>query len=484
VKRIHRTPILVLVGALLVLAVVYRNGEGAASTPAPAAATADDPGLPPPDARSVSWFCAEGTSTPDGRAAETVVVTSIADTPVSATVTVMPGGDAAPVSHTYRVAPHQEIRVPVSDVLVAPEPGVVVEIVGGQAAVAHELRAADDIATEPCARRASPSWYFASGTTVRGSQQFLVLFNPFGDDAVVDVSMLTDTGVQEPDQLQGLGVPHRSRVSIPIHDLVPRQELVAIEVQARTGRVVAERSMIFDGSTPDTGPARRGISLSLGSTSPHRAWDIAAGSTVGGGSAQVAVANFGDVSSNVEVDVLLGDDQTLTPLTAAVPARAVVTLDVSDRVPADSQFAVRVLARTSRGAEPPVVAEMLSWWPDSSATTSVATTLGSTTPARRWVVPLPDADVDATLTVLNPGTSPITAEVLAFGADGSNPRSAPAAGIDGGKFATFDLHDLGLGGARTIVVQSDQAMVVGLGLLGPDGGSSMAAVPDYAYGGI
>src|SRR5262249_48799871 len=156
---------------------------------------------------------------------------------LTATVTVMPGADAAPVSRTVRVPPRREVRIAVADVLATAEPGVVVEVVGGQAAVAHELRTSDDIATEPCSRRAAPDWYFAAGTTVRGSQQFLVLFNPFGDDAVVDATALTDTGVQEPDQLQGLGVPRRSRVTIPIHDLVPRQELVALAVHARTGRV-------------------------------------------------------------------------------------------------------------------------------------------------------------------------------------------------------------------------------------------------------
>ncbi|MFI5045418.1 MAG: DUF5719 family protein [Acidimicrobiia bacterium] len=478
----HRTPILVLVGALVVLAIVYRNNDAAAPAPRTEQATLDDPGLPSPDALSASWFCAEGTSTPDGRAAETVIVTSVADVEISATVTVMPGGDVAPVSRTLRVAPHREVRLAVADVLATPEPGVVVEVVGGQAAVAHELRTADDIATEPCARRASPEWYFASGTTVRGTQQYLVLFNPFGDDAIVDVTVLTDTGVQAPDQLQGLGVQRRSRVSIPIHDLVPRQDLVALEVHARTGRVVAERSMIFDGTVPENGPARRGISLSLGAISPRRTWDLPYGSTIDGGTTRLGVANFGSISSNVEVDVLIGDDQTLTPLAVSVPARGVVSMDVGDRVPAGSHFAVRAYARTSEGTSPPLVVEMLSWSPEASASTSVATTLGSTQPARRWVVPLPDVDADVTISVINAGSAPATAEVRVYGVNGAAPSSAPAAAIDAGKFATFSLGELGLGGARTVFVTSDGDVVVGLGLLGNAGGSSMAAVPDFGYG--
>ena len=143
----------------------------------------------------------------NGRADETILIASIADTRVDATITVMTGGDAAPATQHVRLEPREQLEVPVSTITVAAEPGVVVEIVGGQAIVSHELVGQGDLAVEPCARAASTDWYFANGTTVRGSQQFLVLFNPFGDDAIVDVTFVTDSGVMEPDQTQGIVVP-------------------------------------------------------------------------------------------------------------------------------------------------------------------------------------------------------------------------------------------------------------------------------------
>ena len=292
------------------------------------------------------------------------MVASVADEPIAATVTVMPGGDASPASRTFRLQPRTEERVRVADVLATPEPGVVVEVVGGQAVVAHEVTAGSDVASEPCARRAADDWYFAAGTTVRGAQQFLALFNPFGDDAIVDVSFLTETGVQEPDALQARGVPRRSRVGIPIHDFVPRQQLVGIEVRARSGRVVAERSQIFDGTTPDGGPARSGIALSLGAAAPRREWSLPYGTTEESGGAFVGVANFGSTASNVEVEVVLEGEQSLSPLSLPVPARGVVAVDVSERVPAGSHYAVRArYARTVEGSSSPIVVEVLASWP-------------------------------------------------------------------------------------------------------------------------
>src|SRR5262249_39054528 len=152
------------------------------------------------------------------------------------------------------------------DIVASPEPGVVVEVVGGQAVVSHQLTGQGDFALEPCARSASTDWYFANGTTLRGSQQFITLFNPFGDDAIVDVSFLTDAGEQEPDATQGLVVPRRSRVSVPVQDALERQTVVAAHVHARAGRIVAERTQLFDGTSSEGVPLRKGIAVSLGAT--------------------------------------------------------------------------------------------------------------------------------------------------------------------------------------------------------------------------
>ncbi len=225
----------------------------------------------------------------------------------------MTGGDPPSVSKHLRVEPRDQVEVPVSTMTAVAEPGVVVEVVGGQAIVAHQVVGQDDLAVEPCARDAATDWYFANGTTVRGAQQFIVLFNPFGDDAIVDISFLTDTGVLEPDQTQGVVVPRRSRVSVPVHQAVERQTLIAAHVHARAGRVVAERSQFFDGSVSDGVPVRKGIALSLGSVSPGRSWEFAFGDGENGVAQSVAIANFGDRPTSVEVSVRLADEETIVP---------------------------------------------------------------------------------------------------------------------------------------------------------------------------
>ena len=486
-RRPPRLPILLIVIAAVVAAAVYQgrdttstaNNTGATDGAALAAV-----GVPPSAAVSTSWFCAEGTSNDGGRADETILVGNVSKSEVRATITVMPGGDAKPVSRELTVAPGGEERVKVASILATAEPGVVVEAVGGRAVVSHSLEHNGDLAVEPCSRTTSSSWYFAAGTTVKGSEHYLVLFNPFGDDAIADVSFITDTGVQQPDNVHGLVIPRRSRVSVAVHDLVPRQERVATAVHLRAGRIVAERDQIFDGTAPDTGPTRTGIAVSLGATATARQWVIPAGTSTNGGTSTVAVANYSNLDTEAEVAILLPNGQTASPQSVKVASRQVVNVDFTNRVPVDSPYSVVVRSRSAEGATEPVVAESLSWWPASSPTTGVASTLGPGRAARRWVVLLPDVDADAVLTVTNTGTKPVTAALLpASQIDrATGPTSEPERAVAVNSITSFTV--LNLRTSRgALVITADHPVYVGLTVLGAAGASTSAAFPDYEYTG-
>jgi hypothetical protein len=439
-------------------------------------------GVPAADVASSAWYCAAGTSTPDGPATETVVVASLARSELRVTVTVMPGGDTPPAHETLRLAPGEQVSVPVADVLATAEPGVVVETVGGPAAVSHVLEHGGDIAEEACTRTAADNWYFASGTTVEGSGQDLLLFNPFGDDAIVDVSFVTDTGAQEPSGLQALVVPRRSRITIPVQDSVFRQTRVAAHVHARAGRVVAEQTQTFDAVEVE-GVRRTGIALSAGATSPAPAWRVPAGTTRDGGRVQVALANFSDADTRVAVKAVLVGGRGLPAQTVRVPAQGVVVVDVTLRVPVDTDLAVTATVQAaSDGRRVPVVAELLGTWSSASSSTGFASTVGSTVTATRWVLPVPDVDADGTITVFNPGPDPVTAELLAAGDVDRpiGPTSEPELAIGPGQVKTVNVARLG---SRTvpIVVTANHPVVVGLTLLGDAGAAVSTGLPDLDH---
>ena len=273
----------------------------------------------------------------------------------------MPGGLTAPVSRTVHLEPRDGSARPRRRRLgESPSPAVVVEVVGGQAVVAHELAANGDIATEPCARGASSDWYFANGTTLKGAQQYLVLFDPFGDDAIVDVTFLTDDGVQEPDDLQALSVPRRSRVTIPVTTSCRASATVAVHVHARSGRVVAERSQLFDGTASDGEVVRQGVALSLGAA-------VAAPRVVlpvrhhgrRRHRRRSGIANFGATSTTVEVNVMpRRRPDARARSRCEIPATWRHHRRRRHARPGRSrEYAVTVTARDAEGRSAPVVAE-------------------------------------------------------------------------------------------------------------------------------
>ena len=325
-------------------------------------------------AARASWYCAEGTGSPGGRADEDIVLGNVGSRSSHARITVFGGSDVAPVHRDSLVAPGAVVHVRVGDIAAVAEPGVLVEVQGGATAVEHEIRRGADVALGPCAREPAPQARFAAGTTAKGSELWLALFNPFPDDAIVDVRAITGDGVRAPGGLQGVVVPRFSRVSVPLHDLVPRVDLVATEVTVRRGRAIAEEALTLDGTD-----GRTGLALSLGADAA-RSWWFPIGIIGSGHREQLVVANGSDREVMVTVRFSL-DATAIEPETVLVPGSSVVAVDVT-RVPPNIGFSVSVHAPR------PIVAEMLgaSTAPLPVGERGISSDLGVTAGSPRWVV--------------------------------------------------------------------------------------------------
>ena len=285
----RRLPVLIVVGACIAIGAAFGLGGTEASTTARAGKTiaAAVPIVAEPDTLSSTWYCAEGTGSPGGRADETIIIANVGNAAGRAVVTVMPGGQDEPESRRVAVPRGGQVRVPVSSILQTPEhpddagllvgPGVVVEVFGGGSLVEHEIEGENDLAVSPCAREAGRDWYFAAGTTERGAEDNVALFNPFPDDAIVDLTFATDAGFIAPADLQALVVPRRSRVTVPVGNFVRRQAQVALHTHVRTGRIVAEQSLNFTAENE----TRRGLTPLARSAPPGVVLEPAGGGARG-----------------------------------------------------------------------------------------------------------------------------------------------------------------------------------------------------------
>lgn len=458
----RRLPALVGVAAAVVgLVALSQAGSSVNTRSAAATQPVAGPSIPPASAISSAWFCAEGTSNTGGRADETVIVANLGRHRLRASVEVLTGSDQPAATRVLELPAFGQQRVAVSSMLGTADPGVVVEAIGGQAVVEHELRRGSTTTVGPCARQAAGNWYFSAGTTTLGSEDWLALFNPFPDDAIVDVTFLTQDGLQAPQQAQAIVVPRRSRLSVPLHTLEPEQGQLGVHVHARIGRIVAEESQFSDGSN---GPA--GLATALGSTAAAPSWQFPTGVADAGVAASLQLANFTGSPTKATVSITLDNNAALPNTAVLVPSLGVASVNPITGVPPGTGFAISV--RAPRRA--PVVAELVQAWAAPAPTPGIAMTFGATTAAKRWAFATGrlDSSGDAQVAARDVSGRPVSVELLAFTAgDPNSPRSAPAQALSSGKRAVFALTAAGVDPDQVTVVQADHPIVAGRVVLAP-----------------
>ncbi|MGI9034380.1 MAG: DUF5719 family protein [Acidimicrobiales bacterium] len=469
----RRIPVLVVIVLLLVGGgLLDRRGRPAShlssSTPGPQAAAAS--------AGSSAWYCTGATATPaakDGGADGNVVVANAGSRALQGTITAYPDS-GQPQRRPVTVGPLSRQVVRLADVTPSKYASALVELDGGDAAV--ELAASGPLGdtVSPCASAASPQWYFAEGVTTKDATETLFLFNPFPDDAVVDLVFGTEDGQVTPQALTGLAVSGGSMAAVNVGDFVQRREQVTAAVTARTGRLVTARLQSFDGTA-----GRKGMALALGSASAGGLWYLPEGRVGDGLTERYQVYNPSNREAQVQLELALESAQA-EPLGLTIPAQGRVTVAANDqpRIPKGVAHAVTVRSLNGVGV---VVERDVDAGPPSKRV-GVAETPGAQVTARRWVLSAGEADgnFDEYLVVQNPG--PATARVsLSVLGDGTPVSNGALSGVQvgAGQRTAVRLGDSLKLAATPVLVSSDQPVVVERDLyrLGGLGTSMSIGVP-------
>jgi hypothetical protein len=407
----RRLPVLVLVVVLGLLIGFDAASEPtrAPSVPAtvPAAPVADDPGV-----LSSTWFCAAGTAVAeDGAANLTVVAANTSDTPRQLSVTWVPTGGGEPRTDVVDLPALGTVSLKAVEAVEAPQVSAIVEASGGGVIVEHGIVTPRGVALAPCASDASDRWFLANGTTERDATQVLAVFNPFPDDAVVDIAFDTDEGRSEPRGLQGLPVAAGTTTWVRVEDHVRRRAVTAAAIVSRTGRVVVDRIQTFNGEL-----GRTGSSLTLAAPALAETWVFPDGLHQEGLTQQWHVYNPGDETAIVLLDVVPEEGEPPEPMELTVDARRQVIVDpaADELVPAGVAYSSTI--RSINGV--PVVAERRTDSRSPAPRRGWASELGSPLVADSWGFAIGETSrsTDEYIVVHNPGEVPATFSVLGLGA--------------------------------------------------------------------
>jgi len=482
----NRWPALLLVAAMIVGVVVLEQ-RASPSTDTFESASGQGPQSAAPGASGSTWYCPAGFTTPDGTNDHIVIVTNSTDEAAVGTLTLFPAlvdtlGN--PITFPRATQPIEVAAGSQASVSLAPLVSslderlgtntgsfvaAMAEFDGAGVDVEHRVVGAQGTDMGPCATSAATSWWFASGTTTPQVSYQLYLLNPFADDAVVDITFVTDAGTRGPTAFKGKLVPAQSLTLLEVSSEVAVNAQTTAQVTVVSGRVIAERIQLFQN---EAGP--RGLSLSLGSNRLSEQWFFPAGRSIPGAGESYLIYNPGEVEAEVEFELKpdsadrLGDiaprqvpvgsrERWIVTVSghATHPIDEVATIDASTMIEPGEPYFVSIRSFN----DVPIVAERVLTRPLELG--GVATGLGIDVASTDQAVAIPavlDGAEAATLAILNPAGDTISqVDVFVGGPGGEDLRAevelAPR------RRGVFDLLTLIEPGDQWIRIQSSTGTV-------------------------
>jgi hypothetical protein len=405
----RRAPVVVGLGLVLLGAAVADRADRPDAPVVGTVGTEEMPTAAPASALSSTWYCAGGSGQADSAFSSAVVVANPGEETIEGTVTVVPDqGD--PKTVPLVVKAYASVTLPLGDVLPATYAAAFVDLDGGQAVVEHAVSSRAGTATAPCASSASTRWYFADGATAKDATLVLALYNPFPEDAIVDMSFSTDEGRAEPADFQGI-VVHAGRLVVKdIGEHVRRREAVGTEVVTRNGRLVADQLQLR------TAPGVSGVSLRLGAPAPGDEWYFPDGYVNDGLVERYTLFNPGDHEALVDIELTL-DEGAAEPFELTVPPRERVTVVANEEERVPKGVGHSAVVRSINGV--PVVAERSVSASPPSDRLGREDIRGARRTARRWAFAVGSASPtrDEWIVVHNPGAVDAVLDVVGL-ADG------------------------------------------------------------------
>lgn len=458
--------------AVTALALSFDGSPGATSAgleapPVPAAGA--------PDAVSSTWFCAAGGAATTPAPAHQLFLMDPAGEDTVAKLTAYNAGGVVG-EQTVEVPAPGPTRVDVNEVFGAEGLSVVVESGAGELVVEHRLLAQQAADQVSCATSSSDRWYFPSQATVRGATAQLHLFNPFPEDASVDISAAIEDGLLEPPEWQGLIVPAGTARVVDLGVAVQRRDQFAVSVESRNGQVVAETSQTLATAAEGDRPATRGLRLQLGVPRPAAVWSFAEGFTGAGVRERLVLHNPGDepAAAVVQVTPYGAAELPPEPFELDVPARRYVVLDLSaeTRIPGEGLHAILVETDDSTPIVAGRVIEVTGPRTDPSVAeitqrppVTLGTTIGTGTPvaASLWAVTglLVGGAQESLVTVHNPSASIVVVSATVIGGGGDGLVLADAVEVAPGDSLPIPTRGADVGDTEiTVLVEAGDPVVV------------------------
>lgn len=338
-------------------------------------------------ATSDVWFCAGGSGAEGAIAEHRIFLANVgtAERSIVVTAHASRGSDGVarpPVKRLLKLGPYGRLDVKLAELQPrAAYVAATVEIDGGEVIVEHAVTGALGFDRAPCASTTSDHWFVPLSITTTDktppARALLFIYNPYRDDAVVDIFFANAATTQPAARLAQV-VNAQTVEVIDLNVSAPVSPVLATTVRARTGRVVVDRIELLDDPK-----IARDLVLTSGVPFASQSWVFPSGRVAPNRRERLVVLNpNGERTIDVEVEIRPDDTSIVVePLAITVPPGRHAEVDLSTEPRLKAATGLAGYSLVVRSPDAPIVAEryvtVIGGQPGAGASSTTGATHGA-----------------------------------------------------------------------------------------------------------
>ncbi len=269
--------------------------------------------------------------------------------------------------------------------------GALIEMPSETTASAVLTSGPDSRAAETCAEIPAGESFISGGSTASGARFVVELLNPYAGEAVLDLTVTSDAGIESDDRFDSVIVPPLSTLSVSISDIIPGREDISVYIETLRGSALAVGRQDLEGE-----------SSVWRAVAPGQDWWLPVPEGVGSKQLLISTPSNAPIDYQVDLYGLAGDVESYQEsfVSGSLEARSLTQIDLTAISP--DAVGVRVIGTG------PLVATL--WMEDEQG---VATTTASPVDAPTWLLPGASTPPggSGSLVVLNSGVDDVTVSV-------------------------------------------------------------------------
>lgn len=127
--------------------------------------------------------------------------------------------------------------------------GGLVEMPSESSAAGSTILGGGSLSAESCADIPTGQSFLTGGSTASGASFEVQLLNPYAGEAVVDLTVTTDAGIESDERFDAVIVPPLSTIRIDMTQVIPGRETISVNLETSRGSMLAVGRQTTDGET-------------------------------------------------------------------------------------------------------------------------------------------------------------------------------------------------------------------------------------------